>query len=69
METTQDNSEVIQGKEMIYLAVKPFTAKDVLEEMSPVFCASKNMLISVAAGITLKTMESVSILVTMATVA
>ena len=60
MQTTDDNNDIVKNKNLIVLAVKPFTAGDVLEEIAPSFCPSKNLLISVAAGITLHTMESVS---------
>ncbi len=48
-----DNKKAVQENEVILLAVKPFQAKEVLEEIKP-FLSDKHILISVVTGITLE---------------
>lgn len=51
------NLEVVRGAEVLFLAVKPAHVAEVLTEASPAF-TSRHLLVSIAAGVTLKQMES-----------
>ena len=58
METTTDNLEVVQNNEVVIVAVKPYIVNKVLREVAPVV-HKNSLIVSVAAGITLKSMENV----------
>eukprot|EP00914_Ancora_sagittata_P015456 GHVO01030586.1.p1 GENE.GHVO01030586.1~~GHVO01030586.1.p1 ORF type:complete len:277 (+),score=32.10 GHVO01030586.1:69-899(+) len=54
--TTQSNKEVVENSDVIVIAVKPNVVADLLKEIAP--CVTKNHLVtSIAAGITLATLE------------
>jgi pyrroline-5-carboxylate reductase len=53
------NAEAIKGKDVVLLCVKPQIMPDVLRELQPVF-NSNQLIISIAAGISLNTIESYS---------
>ncbi len=55
--TTLDNKEVAQTADIIFVAVKPYLYKEVLEEISPFFSKEK-IIISITPGKTLKELES-----------
>ena len=58
--TTTDNKEVVSKNDTVILAVKPYIVHEVLQEVA--HCVHENTLfVSVAAGITLKSMEKVLI--------
>lgn len=50
------NKEVVKNSDIIFCAVKPFVLKDVLSELTEVFNDNK-LLVSIAAGISTKTIE------------
>ena len=58
IQTTTDNRELVQKNEIVYLAVKPYKLLDVLEDIAPVV-TKQNLIVSVAAGITIASMEKV----------
>lgn len=49
--TLQSNTEAIRGAEIIILAVKPWIVEGVLQEIAPLFDEEKQVLVSVAAGV------------------
>ena len=51
------NSEVAQNCDVIFISVKPYTVAQVLEEMRPVL-SKDTLVVSVAAGVTIATMEA-----------
>lgn len=55
--TSADNSQAVRDHDVIILAVKPQTMPAVLETISPVVTRDK-LVISIAAGITLQTLQS-----------
>lgn len=55
MQTTHDNQEAVTGAELIILAVKPWLMKSVVKELK---LKSKQILISVAAGIPFEELAS-----------
>ena len=54
--TSGDNRQAVKESDVIVLAVKPQVMSDVLEEMAPVIDSEK-LVISIAAGITLQTLQ------------
>jgi len=54
IETTTDNKEVIEKSDIIFLAVKPQVMDSVLEEIKD----TNKLVISIAAGITIKKLQS-----------
>lgn len=56
--TTTSNTEVINDANLIILAVKPWHIKQVIEEIAPYVDFSYQMLMSIAAGVTLADMAS-----------
>jgi len=54
--TTHDNIEAIQGADVVVLAVKPQVMETVLSPLKDTLAASKPLLISIAAGITVDTL-------------
>ncbi|KAK2162170.1 hypothetical protein LSH36_102g02056 [Paralvinella palmiformis] len=58
VQTTSCNREVVKKNDIVYVAVKPPLVREVLREVSPVVNPS-NLFVSIAAGITTKTMEEV----------
>lgn len=56
--TTQSNKEVAENSDIIIFAVKPFVLRDVLEEIKT-YIDSKKLVLSIAAGISIKTIEDI----------
>ncbi|MDN5697889.1 MAG: pyrroline-5-carboxylate reductase, partial [Rubrobacter sp.] len=56
--TTSDNRELAAASDLIIVAVKPWNVGDVLEEISPEVRSNGKAVASVAAGITIPTIES-----------
>lgn len=54
-----DNKETLYSSEVVFLAVKPAVVRSVLNELRPHFDSKKHTVISIAAGITLNTLEKV----------
>ena len=52
--TTRDNASAVAEADIIILAVKPWLVEEVMEEIRPSIRKEKQMIVSVAAGITLK---------------
>ena len=48
---TTDNLQAVQGADIVVFAVKPWLMKEVIEEVRPALLPSKQLYISVAAGI------------------
>jgi pyrroline-5-carboxylate reductase len=57
MQLTHDNSKMLENQDFIILAVKPNLIKTILQEMIP-FISPKTVIVSVAAGITLDTIQT-----------
>ena len=57
-----DNLEVVSKNEVVYLAVKPYIVPDILKEIAPAI-GKHHLIVSVAAGITIDTIEDVSIII------
>ncbi len=57
IDTSADNSQAVRDHDVIILAIKPQTMPAVLETISPVVTRDK-LVISIAAGITLQTLQS-----------
>jgi pyrroline-5-carboxylate reductase len=55
---TIKNSEVVKSSKVILFAVKPFVLRDVLNEIKP-FITSEHVILSIAAGISIKTIEEI----------
>ena len=60
IDTTTDNQEVASRSQAVWVAVKPHTVTRVLKEIAPVI-RKDQVVISVAAGITTKTLEKVNL--------
>lgn len=58
-QTTHSNQEVLQSCSLIFFATKPHILPAVLAEVAPVVTA-EHILVSVAAGVSLSTLEEVS---------
>ena len=58
VDVTLSNSEVVKNADIIILAVKPFILRDVLEEIKP-FLKKNKLIISIAAGVSIKTIEDI----------
>lgn len=58
-ETTHSNQEVLQTCSLVFFATKPHILPAVLAEVAPVV-TSQHILVSVAAGVSLSTLEEVS---------
>ena len=52
--TCKDNASAVADADIIILAVKPWLIEEVMEEIRPSFRKEKQMIVSVAAGITLR---------------
>ena len=55
---SSDNTEVIKNADIVILAVKPQLMNDVLLPLQKVLAEKPVLLISIAAGVSLKTLES-----------
>ena len=54
LHVTHDNKEAVQGADIVILAVKPWFIGDVIEEIRPVIDLKHQLIVSVAAGISLR---------------
>lgn len=52
--TTRDNASAVSEADIIILAVKPWLVEEVMEEIRPSIRKEKQMVVSVAAGVTLR---------------
>ena len=59
IQTTVNNKEVIENNEVVYLSVKPYIVPEILDEIKEIV-TKKNLIVSIAAGITTQTIETVS---------
>ena len=57
--TMQDNVEAVNNADLVILCVKPFQVRDVIEEIMPSL-ADDTLLVSLAAGITLNQLASIT---------
>lgn len=57
---THSNTEVVCGSDVVFIAVKPHLVPHVLAEISP-HVTDRHIVVSVAAGVTLATLEEVSL--------
>lgn len=57
--TTSENSEIVRESDLLVLAVKPKDVAKVLEGIRESFEPRKHLLVSVAAGIRIGTLENV----------
>lgn len=55
--TTTDNKEVVEKSDIVFLCVKPFDIEDVLKHIKS--AVKKQIIVSIAAGIRIKTIEDV----------
>ncbi|ELT92400.1 hypothetical protein CAPTEDRAFT_225475 [Capitella teleta] len=58
VETTLSNTDVVRDNEIVILAVKPYIVGKVLREVAPMV-HKNSLIVSVAAGITLASMENI----------
>ncbi|MCF8257155.1 MAG: pyrroline-5-carboxylate reductase [Flavobacteriales bacterium] len=58
VQVTSDNRNAVAGADMVILAVKPFNVAPMLQEIGPLLDPSRQMLISLATGITLAQMAA-----------
>lgn len=56
---TNSNVEVVCGSDIVFVAVKPYLVQDVLNQVSQ-YVTDRHIVVSVAAGVTLATLEEVS---------
>lgn len=54
LHVTHDNKEAVQGADIVILSVKPWFIGDVIEEIRPVIDLKHQLIVSVAAGISLR---------------
>ena len=57
LRTTTDNVEAARGADIIVLAVKPWLIEEVMEEIRPAVELKRQIIVSVAAGVSLSDME------------
>lgn len=60
LHTGKDNFKAVSFADFVILAVKPYIVKSVLEEIKSKLVDSRHVLISIAAGITIKNIEDVT---------
>ena len=58
---TTDNQEVVSNSDVVWVAVKPHAVARVLREVAPCIKQDQHYIVSAAAGITLKTLEKVTL--------
>ena len=56
VKTTTDNKEVVRNSDILFLAVKPYFFKEVIEEIKDLV-TENTIIISIAAGITIAQIE------------
>lgn len=54
---TSNNVETVKGSQIVFLAIKPNILPSVLEEIAP-YCTKNKIIISIAAGVKLETIEN-----------
>lgn len=59
LRTTTDNAEAVAGSDVIIIAVKPWLLAGVLEQIAPRVAFREQILVSVAAGVTLKEIDNI----------
>ncbi|MCD7879913.1 MAG: pyrroline-5-carboxylate reductase [Candidatus Gastranaerophilales bacterium] len=57
--TTANNTQVVQESEIILFAVKPFVLRDVINEIKP-YTSKEKIILSIAAGISINTIEELT---------
>jgi len=60
LQTGNDNFKAVSFADIVIIAVKPYIVKSVLEEIKSKLVGSHHILISIAAGITIKNIEDVT---------
>lgn len=60
--TTQDNKEVVANSDLVVIAVKPNVVNRVLQEIAPVVRPQRQLFVSIAAGVTIRAIEQVSLI-------
>ena len=60
VQTTVSNREVVEANEVVYVAVKPNTVGQVLDDVAPVI-TNRTLIVSIAAGITINSMQKVNV--------
>ena len=60
LQSGSDNQAATAFADVVIIAVKPFLVKTVLEEIKSTLQASKQIIISIAAGVTIKDIETVT---------
>jgi len=55
--TTMNNREVVTDSELVVVAVKPTVVRAVLEEIAPNVVIDKQVFVSIAAGVTIESLE------------
>lgn len=55
---TADNARAIAGATLVVLAVKPYQAQAVLSALAPQLCAARPLVVSVAAGVRLASLQA-----------
>lgn len=58
IEVLTDNKELVKNSEIVFIAVKPNQAADVLEEIKD-FVTQQKLVVSICAGVTLKKIENI----------
>lgn len=58
---THSNTEVVCGSDVVFIAVKPHLVPHILGEISQ-HVTDRHIIVSVAAGVTLATLEEVSLM-------
>ena len=58
IQVTTDNHAAVRNAEIVILSVKPQMMKPVMEDLTPALEASRPLLISVAAGVTLDSLQN-----------
>lgn len=56
----RDNLEAVSSSDLVFLAVKPCVVRNVLDEVRPCIKPGTHTVISIAAGVTLKSISEVS---------
>lgn len=59
--TTRDNASAVAEADVIILAVKPWLVEEVMEEIRPSIRKEKQMIVSVAAGVTLNQLAEMAV--------
>ena len=60
LQTGSDNGKAVSSADIVIIAVKPYIVKPLLEEIKTYLNKSNQVLISIAAGITIKSIEEVT---------